>query len=75
MKEFFQKIEWNDLRAVITLLNVILIIFFQTTVAWLGLAVAFLGLCKDIFVDRKANGAVIHFANILLNICILCNLI
>lgn len=75
MKKFLSSIEWNDIRALITLTNVILIIFFHTTIAWFGLVIAFLGLCKDVFVDKKANGAVMHFANLLLNICIIFNLI
>lgn len=62
------KIEWNDLRAFITVINVLLIMKFGLSIAWFSLGVASLGLLKDITVDKKANGAVMHIANIILNI-------
>lgn len=62
------KIEWNDLRAFITVINVLLIMKFGLSIAWFSLGVASLGLLKDITVDRKANGAIMHIANIILNI-------
>ena len=62
------KFEWNDLRALITLVNVILIMRFGLTIAWFGLGVAFFGLVKDITIDKKINGIVMHSANATLNI-------
>lgn len=62
------KIEWNDLRAFITVINVLLIMKFGLSIAWFSLGVASLGLLKDITVDKKANGAIMHIANIILNI-------
>ena len=62
------KVEWNDLRAIITVINVILIMRFGLSIAWFSFGVATMGLIKDITVDKKINGAVMHTANILLNL-------
>ena len=62
------KFEWNDLRAFITVINVLLIMKFGLSIAWFSLGVASLGLLKDITVDKKVNGAIMHLANIVLNI-------
>lgn len=79
VKNYFQiedgyHFEWNDLRALITVVNVILIMIFGLDIAWFGLAVAILGLVKDILVDRRINGMIMHIANIGLNIFFLCML-
>lgn len=73
MKEFFNitqpyKFEWNDLRCVITLLNVILIMTFGMSIAWFGLTTAFFGLVKDFTTDRRINSIIMHASNTLLNI-------
>lgn len=60
--------EYNDLRAVITLINVILIMIFGLSIAWFGLAVAVIGFIKDLVVDRHINGMIMHLSNIVLNI-------
>ncbi len=62
------KFEWNDLRAVITLINVILIMRFGLSIAWFGFVVATLGIIKDVTIDKKANGLIMHTANAILNI-------
>lgn len=77
LKQFFKieqpyKFEWNDLRAVITVINVILIMIFGLSIAWFGLAIGILGLAKDLFVDRHINGLIMHLANIGLNIFFVC---
>ena len=73
MKEFFgikeaYKFEWNDVRAAITLLNVLLIIHFGLSISWFGLAIATFGLVKDLTGHRHINGIVMHSAGILLNL-------
>ena len=73
IKNFFgiersYKFEWNDLRAILQLLNVILIIVFGLSASWVGLAIAFFGLIKDLTSDRHINGIVMHLSGILLNI-------
>jgi hypothetical protein len=73
MKEFFKietsyKFEYNDLRALITVINVILIMIFGLSIAWFGLAVAFIGVIKDLKIDRHINGLVMHIASVALNV-------
>ena len=73
IKEFFgieerYKPEYNDLRALITVVNVILIMIYGLSIAWFGLAVAGIGVVKDLAVDRKINGLVMHLANVALNL-------
>ena len=73
MKNFFgidgkYKFEWNDLRAFITVINVMLIMIYGLSISWFGLAVAFIGVIKDLAVDHKVNGLIMHIANIALNI-------
>ena len=73
MRDFFSitepfRFEWNDLRAFIQLLNVILIMIFGLSVSWFGLAIAVFGLVKDFTTDRHINSIVMHFAGCVLNI-------
>jgi hypothetical protein len=73
MKEFFKitepyKFEWNDLRCFITVVNVILIMIYGLSIAWFGLAVAFVGVIKDLTTDRRINGLLMHLSNVALNI-------
>lgn len=73
MKKFFRiekpyEFEWNDLRAFITVLNVILIMVYGLSIAWFGLAVAVIGVIKDLTTDRRVNGLVMHLASVALNI-------
>lgn len=73
MKKFFRieenyKFEWNDLRCFITVVNTILIMIYGFSIAWFGLAVAVIGIIKDLTTDRKINGLIMHIANIVLNI-------
>ena len=73
VKEFFKiegkyKPEYNDLRAFITVINVALIMVYGLSIAWFGLAVAAIGVIKDLAVDRHINGLVMHIANVALNL-------
>lgn len=73
MKNFFNfengyKFEWNDFRCFITVLNVILIMMYGLSISWFGLAVAVIGIVKDLTTDRKVNGLLMHVANAILNI-------
>ena len=73
MKEFFRietpyKFEYNDLRAFITVINVVLIMIFGLSIAWFGLAIALIGVMKDLTVDRHINGLVMHLSTVALNI-------
>ena len=62
------KFEWNDLRSLITVVNVLLIMRFGLSIAWFGLAVACIGLVKDITIDKRINGTLMHGANVILNV-------
>lgn len=73
MKKFFRieenyKFEWNDLRCFITVINTILIMIYGFSIAWFGLAVAAIGIIKDLTTDRKINGLIMHIANVVLNV-------
>lgn len=70
--------EWNDLRAVITVINIILIMIYGLSIAWFGLAVASLGIIKDLTEipagKFRYSSLVMHLSNIALNIFFLCQL-
>ena len=73
MKRFFHinhaySFEYNDLRAFITVVNVILIMIYGLSIAWFGLAVALIGIIKDLKIDRHINGLVMHLASVALNV-------
>ena len=73
LKEFFKieggyKFEWNDLRAFITTINVVLIMIYGLSISWFGLAVAAIGIVKDLTTDRRINGLVMHLSNVVLNV-------
>lgn len=73
VKKFFKiessyKFEWNDLRAFIQVINVILIMRFGLTVSWFGLAIALLGLVRDFTKDRHLNGILMHLSSVILNL-------
>lgn len=73
MKKFFRieesyKFEWNDLRCFITVVNTILIMIYGFSIAWFGLAIAIIGIIKDLTTDRRINGLIMHLANVILNI-------
>lgn len=73
IKNFFRietsyKFEMNDLRAIIQIINVILIMIFGLSVSWFGLALAAFGLIKDFTTDRHINSIAMHTASAVLNI-------
>ena len=73
MKQFFgiesaYKFEWNDLRAFIQPLNVILIMMFGLQVSWFGLTIAVFGVFKDLSKHRHINDLVMHLSAVVLNV-------
>ncbi len=73
MRKFFKlesgyKFEWNDLRCFITVINVVLVMIYGLSISWFGLAVAFIGIIKDLTTDRKINGLLMHISSLALNI-------
>jgi len=73
LKDFFSinepfRFEWNDLRAFIQIINVILIMTYGLSVAWFGLALAVFGVVKDMSQHRHINDIVLHLTGVILNI-------
>ena len=74
MKKFFNLtapycFEWNDLRALAMILNVIFVVIFGLSASWFGLTIAAIGIIKDITdKDRRFNGFLMHVASIVLNL-------
>lgn len=73
MKEFFRieskyAFEWNDLRCLVTIINVVLIMIFGLSISWFGLAVAVFGLVKDFTTDRHISGILMHLSSVALNV-------
>lgn len=66
------KFEWNDLRALITLLNVVLVMRYGLSIAWFGLAVAVIGCVKDLteIPDGKFrfSSLIMHLSSVALNV-------
>lgn len=69
------KFEWNDLRAVTTLVNVVLIMIYGLSISWFGLALAVLGIIKDV-TDKEFrwNSFIMHLSNAILNVFFLAKL-
>ena len=73
MRDFFSitepfRFEWNDLRALIQLLNVVLIMIFGLSVSWFGLAIAVFGVVKDMSQHRHINDIIMHMSGVVLNV-------
>ena len=73
MKKFFYieeayRFEWNDIRAIATIVNVILIMMFGLKIAWFGLFLAVVGIIKNYKGDRHINSYIMYVANIILNV-------
>ena len=64
----------GDLRAFVTIVNVVLIMIYGLSIAWFGLAVALVGVVKDLTTDHKINGLLMHLANVVLNVYFLAQL-
>ena len=62
------KFEWNDLRALITIINVIVVLCCDLSIAWIALTIAALGLVNDFTTNKKINGFVMHSLNAIISI-------
>ena len=62
------RFEWNDVRAGITIINVILIMIFGLQVSWFGLAIALFGVAKDLSQRRHINDLLMHLSSVILNV-------
>lgn len=75
MKKFFNItskkyiFDYNDIRMVLTIFNVVMIITFGLTVAYIGLSIAIFGTIRDLVIEeRKINSTVQHIMMIILNL-------
>lgn len=61
--------DYNDIRCLLTLINVVMIITFGLSVAWIGLAIAVFGTIRDMVCEeRKINSTIQHLTMIVLNV-------
>lgn len=72
MRAFFNitkkyRFEWNDLRCLAMVLNVLLVMCFGLSISWFGLGIAIVGIVKDLTTDRHVNGLLMHVASVVLN--------
>jgi len=75
MREFFNiksekyEFDYNDVRCLLTVINVILILKFGLSIAYIGLAIALFGTIRDLICEeRKINSTIQHLAMIVLNL-------
>lgn len=66
------KFEWNDLRCVTMVINVMLIMAFGLSISWVGLGIAVVGIIRDLTTDRRLSGLLMHVSSAVLNIYFLC---
>ena len=61
MKRFFNIeaekyiFDYNDIRMILTVFNVIMIITFGLTVAYIGLAIAIFGTIRDLVIEERKS--------------------
>lgn len=74
MKKFFNikrvyQFEWNDLRALTMIMNVVFVMLFGFSASWFGLSIAVFGIIKDLTnYNRHCNDIIMHFSSVILNI-------
>jgi proteasome assembly chaperone (PAC2) family protein len=64
------KIEWNDIRAFLSILNLGAFLYLGRSFAIFGVCVAILGLMKDYFVDKKISGAILHSVALIMSLMV-----
>lgn len=62
------KIEWNNYRCFLSILNALLVVIFGYSTLWITLCIAILGIIKDVSVDKKNNSFIMHLTNTILSI-------
>lgn len=73
IKEFFNikdsyTFDFNDIRCLLTVFNVVMIMVFGLSVAYIGLAIAVFGTIRDMVCEeRRVNSTIQHFAMVVLN--------
>lgn len=59
--------EWADVRALVTIANVVLIIIVGLGISWMGLGIAAYDLIQDIRKKSHINLILIHLSMLILN--------
>lgn len=60
--------DFNDVRCLLTVFNVVMIMTFGLSVAYIGLAIALFGTVRDFFCEeRRINSTIQHLAMVVLN--------
>jgi hypothetical protein len=62
------KIEWNNYRCFLSILNAFLVVIFGYSMSWITLCIAILGIIKDVSIDKKNNSFIMHLTNTILSI-------
>lgn len=62
------KFEWNDIRALIAIVNAYIVFTYGLSVGWLALTMAAFGLVNDVTTNKRINGFIIHSFGVLISI-------
>ena len=65
------KFEINDLRCILTLLNIFLILKFDIRWGILGVLLAGFGVVKDLTTDKRISSIIMHSANLIFYVLLL----
>lgn len=65
------KFEINDLRCILTLLNIFLILKFDIRWGFLGVLLAGFGVVKDLTTDKRISSIIMHSANLIFYVLLL----
>lgn len=57
------KFELNDLRAILSVINLWSILHHNTTLIFICVIVAVIGILNDLYINRRLNGLIIHLAH------------
>lgn len=62
------KFELNDLRAILSIINLWSILHHNTALIFVCVIVAAIGILNDLYINRRLNGLIIHLCALIINI-------
>lgn len=62
------KFELNDLRAILSVINLWSILHHNTVLIFICVIVAVIGILNDLYINRRLNGLIIHLCALIINI-------
>lgn len=65
------KFEWNDVRALIAIINAYIVFTYGLSLGWLTLTMAVFGLVNDVTTNKRINGFIIHAFGVLISVYLL----